>query len=115
MMEDFEENAQHKHFKLIKNIEDIQPDDSHVQVVGKAKGVNPSMEFNITDDSGKFPVREIPHEISEIKEGNLYRVMGEVAIDGAGVQFIAAEVVQDMKALDVELYKKSIELYKKTQ
>ena len=114
-MEDFEDDAQQKHFKLIKNIEDIQPDDSHVQVVGKAVGVNPSMEFKITDDTGNFPVREIPHEITEIEEGNLYRVMGQVAIDGAGVQFIAAEIVQDMKDLDVGLYKKSIDLYHKTQ
>lgn len=94
-------------------LKDIQLDDSAIQVVGYAKSVNPSQEFYIDDKEGKIHVRDIPDEIENIQEGSLYRVFGELSIDGSGTQYISAHIVQDMEKLNFELYIKSMELVKK--
>ncbi|SRR6056297_3350916 len=113
-MEEFEDDDMGQQaFVIKKNVADIQSGDTLIQVLGTASEVNPSMEFKLSDDTGKFPVREVPHDIETIDEGGHYRVFGEVTVDGAGVQYIAAKIVQDMKDLDVDLYKKSLDLMEK--
>ncbi len=115
-MEDFdEEDTGKKTFVVKKNIAEIAPNDTLIQVIGKAKNINPSMEFHLFDDTGSFPVREIPTEVEKIVENVLYRVMGEITIDGSGTQFLQAHIIHVMSGLNVENYKKSIELLRKIE
>jgi len=94
-------------------ISDIQLDDSAVQIVGYADSINPSDEFYLDDKNGRIHVRSIPDEFNITKEGNLYRVFGELSIGGDGTQFISAHIIQNMEKLSFELYLKSMELLKK--
>ena len=94
-------------------ISDIQLDDSAVQIVGYADSINASDEFYLDDKNGKIHVRSIPAEFCNIKEGNLYRVFGELSIGGDGTQYISAHIIQDMEKMNFELFLKSMELLKK--
>ena len=95
-------------------ISDIQLDDSAVQIVGSAESINASDEFYLDDKKGgRIHIRSIPDEFSEIKEGNLYRVFGELSIGGDGVQYLSAHIIQNMEKLNIELFLKSMELLKK--
>ena len=117
-MEEFNDNGRNERnfFKIIKNIGDIKPEDSLIQVIGTARKVNPSMEFLLTDETGEIPVREIPDEIQSIDEGKLYRVFGRVSIDGVGTQYLQAEMVVKLEDdFRLDLFKKSIELYEKIE
>ena len=101
------------HFKYILNIDSIQVDDSEIQVVGIAKEVNKSQEFKITDETSQFAVREIPDSIKTIEEGALYRVYGNVSIDGAGTPFIAAKFVHKLENFDLDKFRKVLKLKSK--
>ena len=94
-------------------ISDIQLEDSAVQIVGYADSINASDEFYLDDKNGKIHVRSVPDEFSDIKEGNLYRVFGELSIGGDGTQYLSAHIIQNMEKLNFELFLKSMELSKK--
>jgi len=94
-------------------ISDIQLDDSAVQIVGYADSINVSDEFYLDDKNGKIHVRSVPDEFSDIKEGNLYRVFGELSIGGDGTQYLSAHIIQNMEKLNFELFLKSMELSNK--
>ncbi|MHA1584725.1 MAG: hypothetical protein ACTSVU_08665 [Promethearchaeota archaeon] len=95
-----------------KMIGEIQLEDTTLQLVGYAKNKNPSEEFTLEDETGKVFVREIPDEAEAIQEGKLYKVMGQMALDGAGTRYFAAEIVQNVESLNYKLYKKSMQLKK---
>ena len=94
-------------------ISDIQLDDSAVQIIGSAESINASDEFYLDDKNGRIHIRSIPDEFSQIKEGNFYRVLGELSIGGDGTQYISAHIIQNMEKLNFELFLKSMELSKK--
>jgi hypothetical protein len=94
-------------------ISDIQLEDSAVQIVGYADSINASDEFYLDDKNGRIHVRSIPDEFSDVKEGNLYRVFGELSIGGDGTQYISAHIIQNMEKMNFELFLKSMELLKK--
>ena len=94
-------------------ISDIQLDDSAVQIVGYADSINPSDEFYLDDKNGRIHVRSIPEEFNNTKEGNLYRVFGELSIGGDGIQYISAHIIQNLEKMNFELFLKSMELLKK--
>ncbi len=98
---------------LKKLISGIQLDDSAVQIVGYADSINSSDEFYLDDKNGRIHVRSIPDEFSDIKEGNLYRVFGELSIGGDGTQYISAHIIQNMEKLNFELFLKSMEMIEK--
>jgi hypothetical protein len=91
-------------------VEEIEPNDSLIQVVGYAKNINASQEFSIDDKTGKISVRDIPDEVAAIQENRLYRIFGELSMDGVGSQFIKSEIVQDVNDLNFDLYQKSLDL-----
>ena len=110
--EEFESNKTSETY-LKRLISDIQLDDSAVQIVGYADSINTSDEFYLDDKNGRIHVRSIPDEFSKVKEGNLYRVHGELSIGGDGTQYVSAHIIQNMEKLNFELFLKSMELSKK--
>jgi len=98
---------------LKRLISDIQLDDSAVQIVGYADSINASDEFYLDDKNGKIHIRSVPDEFGKIKEGNLYRVFGELSIGGDGTQYISAHIIQNMEKMNFELFLKSMEMLKK--
>ncbi|QEE17973.1 hypothetical protein DSAG12_03811 [Promethearchaeum syntrophicum] len=110
--DEFESNKTNETYQK-RLISDIQLDDSAVQIIGYADSINASDEFYLDDKNGRIHVRSIPDEFSNIKEGTLYRVFGELSIGGDGVQFIAAHIIQNMEKMNFILFLKSMELSKK--
>ena len=106
------EEIPHKIY-LRRKVNEIQQDDNEIQVIGFAREVNPSQEFSIEDDTGRYRVRDIPETIDTITEGTLYRVFGEISIDHSGVQFLSAKFIQNMTGLDQKQYDKVVNLLKK--
>jgi len=109
--DEFESNKTNETY-LKRLISDIQLDDSAVQIVGYADSINASDEFYLDDKNGRIHVRSIPDD-SNIKEGKLYRVLGELSIGGDGVQFLSAHIIQNVEKMNFELFLKSMELLKK--
>ncbi len=109
---DFDMGGESSFYRL-RRIGEIQPDDSEIQIIGFAKKVNASMEFEISDNSGNIQVRDIPEAVEKIEEGKIYRVLGEHSMDGIGTQYVATKFIQHLDNLDLELYYKTLELRKK--
>lgn len=94
-------------------IGDIRPDDNQIQIVGIALNINASQEFELSDNTGKVQVREIPDQCDKIIEKNTYRVFGRYLIDPLGTHYLAADIIQDLKTLNLERYIQTLELMKK--
>jgi len=107
---DVEDNSS---FYKKRLIEDIQPNDDTVMLTGYAKSVNASEEFNLDDTTGKIHIRDIPEESVSIQEGKMYRVIGQMLIDGAGTSYISAKYIVDFEGLNLDLFLKSMKLVKK--
>jgi hypothetical protein len=107
-----ENNLPSDMFYKRKLLKDIQMDDEGLYLVGKAEEKNPSEEFVLNDGSGTIQVREIPEETEKIQEGKLYKVLGRNSIDGVGTRYLAADHVISMDDLDLELYKKALNMKK---
>ncbi len=113
-MEEFSDNQRtKKDFYRKCLIKDIRPDDNQLQVVGTASQINASQEFELSDGTGTVQVREIPDQCDKIKENNIYRVFGKYNIDPLGTHYLAAEIIQDLKNLNLERYIQTLELMKK--
>ena len=84
-----------------------------IQVVGAVKDLGLGGEFVLDDGSGTINVRDIPDETDPINQDLCYRVMGKFAIDPTGSAYLAAQIIQPLPQLNLELYKKSLELLKK--
>ncbi|MHA1719396.1 MAG: hypothetical protein ACTSWX_14655 [Promethearchaeota archaeon] len=110
--EEFESNKTNETY-IKRLISDIQLDDSAIQIVGYAKSINQSDEFYLDDKNGKIHVRSVSDEFGKIIEGNIYRVFGELSIDGDGTQYISAHIIQNMEKLNFKLFLKTMELIKK--
>ncbi|MEM5829591.1 MAG: hypothetical protein QW040_02735 [Candidatus Aenigmatarchaeota archaeon] len=88
---------------LPRKISSISRIDSKVALIGKIAKVSEN-SFILEDETGKI---EIFSE-EEVKEGELVRVFCSL-VDGK----LKADVVQDLKGFDLNLFKKAEELYKK--
>jgi hypothetical protein len=96
-----------------KTIDTIQQDDDAVTLVGHARNMNPSFEFTLDDGTGKLSVRNIPDDFCPLQEGRLYKVLGMLSIDGAGMHYLDARFVEDVTGLNLEYYKQAIKLMEK--
>ena len=50
-----------------KLIKEIQMDDEEIYVIGMAENKNASEEFTLNDETGTFPVRNIPETFKEVE------------------------------------------------
>ena len=96
-----------------KFVADITPNDSSVQLTGYASNINKSNEFVLDDTTGKIALREIPDEFPQVQEKQVYRVCGDLSIDGTGTQYIAVKAIGQLNGLDFNLHKKIEQLRKK--
>jgi hypothetical protein len=96
-----------------KLVGDVQPDDDFIQLVGIAKNPNASQEFTLEDGTGKINVRNVPEQMNKIQENHIYHILGRYSIDAIGTHFLNAAIVQDYDKLNLEIYKKAVELTKK--
>ena len=75
-----------------KLIKDIEMNDEGVYIIGRAENKNPSQEFDLNDETGTVRVRQVPQDIDEIMVGEMYRILGQMSLDGAGTQIGRAHV-----------------------
>lgn len=85
-----------------KRVSEVKVGDSRVSIVGEVKSVGDNV-FEIRDDSGRAEV----FSDTEMKEG-LVRIFCTV-VDGK----LKADVIQSLNGLDINLYHKAQELYRK--
>jgi hypothetical protein len=87
-----------------KKISQISESDSKVAIIGKVIDVGED-SFILDDDTGKVEIAtDIP-----VEKDSLLRVFCSM-VDG----HLKADVVQDLKGLDLNLYKRIEELYNKS-
>ncbi len=85
-----------------RRVSDVKSGDSRVSIVGEVKSVGDNV-FEVIDDSGRAEV----FSDTDVKEG-LARVFCTV-VDGK----LKADVIQSLNGLDLNLYQKAQELYRK--
>jgi hypothetical protein len=85
-----------------RSIKDIKPDDIRIRVLGTVIGKEENTVV-IDDGTGKINVRFEEPVNAEIN--NLVRVFGRVIPLEKGFE-LQGEIIQDMKGLDISLYKK---------
>lgn len=91
------------HYKP-KKISEIKKTDNKIAIVGKVVETKES-SFILDDKTGKI---EVVFE-GEVTKGKLIRVFCSLIDDE-----LRAEIVQDLSGLDLNLFKKTEELYKST-
>lgn len=87
-----------------RKVSEVKKSDTHVSVVGTVV-IAKEGAFEIRDESGSV---EVSSE-AKVREGDMVRAFC-VAIDGR----LKSEVVQSLNGLDLNLYQKAQELYRKT-
>jgi hypothetical protein len=100
-------------FFMRKQIGSIQHSDEKLTIVGFARKVNASSEFNADDQTGQLAIRNIPDEFLPIQEGRLYKILGVLSIDGSGMQYLDAKFVEDVTGMNLEQYKTALQLKEK--
>lgn len=108
MAEIYNDDGAGNQFFVKKIIQELQPNEAEVQILGYARDKNANDEFYLDDTTGRIHIREIPEEAPLIQEGKLYRVFGTYALDGSGSPYIATQILQDMEDIDFEYYMKSL-------
>lgn len=92
----------------IRRINELTDDDYRVRVIGTV--VNVSSEEQILDD-GTGTINIVTDQKLEV--GARIRAIGRIFRKDDGTIELNAEIIQDMKGLDTELYNKVRELQKK--
>ncbi|MCK5587861.1 MAG: hypothetical protein KAI34_03960 [Candidatus Lokiarchaeota archaeon] len=91
-----------------RHINELTDNDYRVRVIGTVVSV--SSEEQILDD-GTGTIKVITDQKLEV--GSLIRAIGRIFRKDDGTFELNAEIIQDMKGLDIELYNKVSELQKK--
>ncbi|MFQ6089482.1 MAG: hypothetical protein ACE5K0_11365, partial [Candidatus Methanofastidiosia archaeon] len=91
---------------IMKRIEDLK-DERRVSIVGTVVRVD-ELEFLLDDGTGQITV--LVNSKLDFGEGSLIRVIGRVFGDS-----IEAEIIQDMRDLNLKLYLKTYELKKRVE
>jgi hypothetical protein len=92
----------------IRSVNEITDDDYRIRVIGTV--VNISSDEQILDD-GTGTINVITDQKLEV--GALIRAIGRIFRKDDGSFELNAEIIQNMKGLDIELYNKVRELQKK--
>ena len=87
-----------------RKIEDINQDEIRISLIGAVVSKK-DFEFILDDGTGQMSV--ICEEETEVKEGDLVRVVGRLFTD-----IIQAEIVKKIDNMDMELYNKTYDLIK---
>ncbi len=112
MSDSYNDDTTRNQYFAKKLIQELQPVDTFVQLVGYARNKNQNDEFYLDDTTGKVHIRELPEESPAIQEGNLYRILGKYELDGSATPFVATQIIQDMDQLDFELYMQAYKKFK---
>ena len=112
MSDSYNDDTTRNQYFAKKLIQELQPVDTFVQLVGYARNKNQNDEFYLDDTTGQVHIRELPEESPAIQEGNLYRILGKYELDGSATPFVAAQIIQDMDQLDFELYMQAYKKFK---
>jgi hypothetical protein len=112
-MEQFESDNRVSKVYTKRYVGEIKPDEGNVQILGYATQINKAQEFFLDDKTGKIQVRDIPDETEDIQPNGLYRVLGEIAFDPTGAQYVKAVLIQPLKGFNFQLYQRAENLRKK--
>lgn len=92
-------------------IKDITDEDLRIQVTGYFKEKIDENLIILDDDTGEIKVNVNDIDF-KFKQEDLINVIGELSIKVSGEKEIEAEIIQDMKRLNFEYYKKIYEIKK---
>ncbi len=88
----------------------VSATDNFIQIAGYAKNVNASQEFTLDDSTAQIRIRDHPETAPNIEENQICRVFGQYLIDPMGTPYISARIIQFLPHLNMELYKKILQL-----
>lgn len=94
-----------------KIINDIKTEDVQIQVTGYVKAIEGADEITLDDKTGELRV-DISNVEFIFQKGDLINVIGEISYNTKGEKTLEAKIIQDMKKLNFNYYKKLYELKK---
>lgn len=92
-------------------IKDLKEDDFRVQITGYIDAIEDNISFLLQDGTGKVKVRIENVEFTFTKN-DLVNVIGNIKYQEGDGPEIEADIIQDMKNLNFEYYKKLYEIKK---
>ena len=92
-------------------IKDLKEEDQRVQITGYIAEIDDEKSFLLEDGTGKIKVLREGVEFSCSKD-DLVNVFGELSYKEDKERVLEAKIIQDMKGLNFEYYKKLYEIKK---
>ena len=92
-------------------IKDIKSDDVLIQITGHIKDIVEDDNIILTDGTGDIKIN-LQNVDYDFKLNDLINVIGELNYSVKGLKSIDAQIVQDMKNLNFQYYRKLYELKK---
>ena len=92
-------------------IKDLKEDDLRVQITGYIDAIDDNVSFLLQDGTGKIKVRIENVEFTFMKQ-DLVNVIGNIKYQEGVDPELEADIIQNMKNLNFEYYKKLYEIKK---